>query len=70
MAVGDSADLVTAYVTVPDLEVTADPQRYTRVSHHEYLYESLDSDFSSVVTVDDFGLVVNYPGLFERRDSF
>ena len=46
MEVGDSVDIVTAYVTVPDLEVTADPQRYTRVSQHDYLYESLDSDFN------------------------
>ena len=40
MAVGDSVDIVTAYITVPDLEVTADPQRYTRLSSNEYLYES------------------------------
>ncbi len=69
MEIGDSVDIVTAYVTVPDLEVTADPQRYTRLSHHDYLYESRDSDFRSVVSVDDFGLVTSYPGLFERRDG-
>ncbi len=67
MAIGESASIVTAYVSVPALKVTSDPQRYTRVSRNEYLYESLDSDFRSVVTVDDFGLVMSYPGLFERR---
>ena len=64
-----SADIVTAYVTLPDLQVTAqvtaDPQRYTPLSPTEYLYESRNSDFSRVVSVDEVGLVTSYPGLFE-----
>jgi hypothetical protein len=45
---------------------TFDPQRYTRLADHEYRYESRDSDFERVVTVDEHGLVVTYPGLFAR----
>ena len=64
--VGESADIVTAYIRIPELEVTPDPQRYTRISENEYLYESRDSDFRRSLTVDGDGLVVEYPGLFTR----
>lgn len=66
LAVGEHRDIVTAYVAVPDLTVVTDPQRYTRIGAHAWLYESRDTDFRRVVTVDDAGLVVSYPGLFER----
>lgn len=64
--VGESADIVTVYIRIPELEVTPDPQRYTRISENEYLYESRDSDFRRSLTVDADGLVVEYPGLFTR----
>jgi uncharacterized protein len=62
----DEADLEMAYVSFPDLEVFADPQRYTRLDEETYLYESLDSDFTAELTVDARGIVTDYPGLFER----
>jgi hypothetical protein len=66
LAVGDSAEIVTAYVDVPSLDVTLDPQRYTRLSEQVYRYESLDSDFTRDVEVDPDGFVLTYPGLFAR----
>jgi len=66
LGVDDEADLVAAYVSFPDLEITADPQRYTRLDEDLYLYESLDTDFEAEITVDPAGFVVEYPGLFER----
>ncbi|AIT61235.1 MULTISPECIES: putative glycolipid-binding domain-containing protein [Actinomycetes] len=68
LAVGESADITTAYIRVPELEVTTDPQRYTRTGENEYLYESRDSDFRRSITVDGDGLVIEYPGLFIRGD--
>lgn len=65
LAVGASAEIVTAYVT-PGLTVAPDPQRYTRLADDRYLYESLDSDFRAEITVDADGFVVDYPGLFVR----
>ncbi len=53
LAIGESADITTAYVAVPELTVVADPQRYTRLARHDYLYESRDSDFRRVLTVDE-----------------
>ncbi len=69
LAVGVSADITTAYIRIPELDVVTDPQRYTRISQNEYLYESRDSDFRRTVTVDGEGLVIEYPGLFIREDT-
>lgn len=66
LAVGESADIVTVYVDHESFTVTTDPQRYTRLDTDRYLYESRDGDFRREITVDDDGLVVDYPGLFER----
>jgi len=66
LAIGEEGDVTAAYVSFPDLEVTVDEQRYSRLDEDVYLYESLDSDFSSEITVDVDGFVVDYPGLFER----
>ncbi|WP_205649332.1 putative glycolipid-binding domain-containing protein [Agromyces sp. LHK192] len=67
LPVGASADITTAYISVPELTVQPDPQRYTRTGEREYRYESLDSDFTRLITVDGEGIVVDYPGLFSRR---
>jgi hypothetical protein len=66
LPVGGTAEILTAYVSVPDLTVVADPQRYTRLTDLEYRYESRESDFERTISVDAHGLVVNYPGLFVR----
>jgi hypothetical protein len=66
LGIDDEADIVTAYISFPDLELLPDPQRYTRLDEDLYLYESLDSDFEAELTVDARGFVLEYPGLFER----
>lgn len=67
LEVGQGVDITTAYVSVPELTVVSDPQRYTRLSSNEYRYESLDSDFTRIISVDQHGLVLRYPGLFVRN---
>ncbi|MBI1259025.1 MAG: hypothetical protein GC204_16265 [Chloroflexi bacterium] len=68
--VGQSEVFKMVYIQVPDLTVSVDPQRYTCLAQSDhgatFRYESLDSDFSADITVDSDGLVLNYPGLFER----
>ena len=66
LGIGESADIVTAYIDVPALTVQSDPQRYTRLDERSYRYESRDSGFARDITVDDAGFVVDYPGLFRR----
>jgi hypothetical protein len=64
---GESAEILAVYVRVPDLAVTTDRQRYTRLGERCYRYDSVDTDFTREVEVDERGLVVNYPGLFRRE---
>jgi hypothetical protein len=66
LALGQSVEIVTAYIEIPSLRVTADHQRYTRVSPSTYRYEALDGTFIREVEVDDEGFVTEYPGLFTR----
>ena len=66
LEIGEHADFVMAWVDVPSLEVHPDPQRYTRLDASHYRFDSLDSDFTRDLEVDADGVVVTYPGLFER----
>ena len=66
LAVGESADIRVAWIAVPELTVHSDPQRYTRLGPNAYRFESLDGSFTREITVDDDGLVLEYPGLFRR----
>jgi hypothetical protein len=67
LGAGESADITVAYIDVPSLTLMADPQRYTCLEPmRRYRFESLDSDFTREIEVDEHGLVVNYPGLFRR----
>ena len=64
---GQSSEIVTVYVRLPELTLTTDPQRYTCLEpRRRYRYESLDSDFVREIEVDGHGFVVTYPGLFRR----
>ncbi|WP_207482132.1 putative glycolipid-binding domain-containing protein [Arenibaculum pallidiluteum] len=66
LAAGQSAEIVTAYVEFPGLDVFPDPQRYTRLSDRTYLYEAGDSDFRGVITVDEDGFMLDFEGMFSR----
>ncbi|HEY3210209.1 MAG TPA: putative glycolipid-binding domain-containing protein [Actinomycetota bacterium] len=66
LAVGDSAEVRAAWVRFPQLTVEPLHQRYTRLGSDRYLYESLASDFRAELEVDDLGLIVRYPGGWER----
>jgi len=66
LPVGGAAEIVVAYVSFPDLALFPHPQRYTNLGERRWLFESLDADFKREITVDEDGLVVSYPGLFER----
>ncbi|HEY7437906.1 MAG TPA: putative glycolipid-binding domain-containing protein [Acidimicrobiia bacterium] len=59
-------ELTAAWVSVPDLRVQPDGQRYTSVGENLIRYDALDGSFSATITVDDDGLVVDYPGIARR----
>jgi uncharacterized protein len=59
-------ELTAAWVSVPDLRVQPDGQRYTAVAPNQIRFEALDGSFSATITVDNDGLVVDYPGIAHR----
>jgi hypothetical protein len=65
LAVGESREVVAAWVRFPALDMRPLAQRYTRLGEHTYRYES-DTGFSAELTVDDLGLVISYPQGWER----
>lgn len=67
LAVGEQAAFRMAWVCGTDLTVRAQRQRYTRLAERLYRFESLDgSGFKAELPVDEDGLVLDYPGLFQR----
>lgn len=66
-------ELVTAWVSVPNLSVRPDGQRYSYLrggpDHHVVRYEATDGSFAADITVDREGLVIDYPGIARRLPS-
>lgn len=70
LAPDEAKEMTAVYVNLPQLEVTPARQRYRRLdSTHppkRFLYEGLGTGFIEEITVDEYGLVVNYPRFAER----
>ena len=67
---GRSAEITVLYLSVfPEVTVSAARQRYTRLLDGRYRYESMDSGFTVDLHVDSEGLVLDYPGIWERVPS-
>ena len=59
-------ELAMAWVSVPGLAVELDGQRYTSAGQNRVRYDALDGGFSAIITMDDDGLVADYPGVARR----
>ena len=66
LAVGESREMTAAWVRFPDLSVEPLAQRYTRLDERRVRYESRGGAFTADLEVDELGLVVSYPPLWER----
>jgi hypothetical protein len=64
LPIGSHAAVRAAWVRFPELTIEVLEQAYTRVSVDRYLYESGGGAFRRELTVDAFGCVVDYPGLW------
>lgn len=62
-----------AYIRLPDLVVEPAAQEYCRLgaarSPSQFRYRGLASGFTADLTVDDDGLVVEYPPIWRRRSG-
>jgi hypothetical protein len=63
--IGKSESVTATWIKFPNLEIQPLSQRYTRIAANIYRYES-DTGFSAEIVVDDLGLVITYPGGWER----
>jgi len=61
-----SEQIRVLYVDVLGRKMIPVQQKYTKLSSTDYKYENVPNDFESVISVDELGLVVKYPGLFKR----
>lgn len=67
MAVGERRPFRMAWIFAPELTVHPQPQAYTRLADRVYLFENLDgSGFRAKLPVDEDGIVLDYPNLFQR----
>ncbi len=58
------------YVDILNQEIKPVQQNYTRLSKFTYRYENVPNNFEAIITVDEQGLVINYPDLFERTGMY
>jgi hypothetical protein len=66
LAPGESGDLTAAWIRFPDLSVEPLAQRYTRLDERRLRYESRGGAFTAELEIDELGLPVHYPPLWER----
>jgi hypothetical protein len=66
LAEGETGEVEVIYFNLPDWKVEHVSQRYTRLGIRHYKYENLTSGFSTILEVDEYGLVIDYPGIWER----
>lgn len=69
LAVGQKQQVTAAWVRFPELTVQPLRQTYSRLSESSYRYESA-SGFSAEIVVDELGLIVSYPGGWERLAAY
>jgi hypothetical protein len=65
-----SAEISVAYVVVPSLDVVVSHQRYTCLESGpaggRYRFKDLDTGYMNELPVDADGLVIEYPGIWQR----
>ena len=64
LAVGEGVLVRAAWLRFPSLALEPFEQRYTRTGEMTYRFESGDGEFTRQLTVNDAGLVVDYPGFW------
>jgi len=64
LAVGQEAEVVSAWLTFPDFALIPLRQRYRRTSQERYDYSAPDLPFAGILTVDPEGFVLDYAGLW------
>lgn len=64
---GQNHEIKVVYFDLLEQRIRPVKQSYTRLSKTSYHYENVPNDFEADIRVDENGLVVYYPELFERE---
>ncbi|MGQ0639362.1 MAG: putative glycolipid-binding domain-containing protein [Gemmatimonadaceae bacterium] len=64
LAIGQSGDVSCAWLRFPEMSLERLHQTYHRTGASTYRYESAGGTFTRDLTVNDTGMVVDYPGLW------
>jgi hypothetical protein len=67
LPIGARATVTAAWVRFPELTVEVLEQAYARADSTHYQYESAGGAFRRELSVDAFGCVVDYPGLWRAE---
>lgn len=65
-AVNTAVDITVMYFDLLAWTIKPVPQRYAYQGLNKYFFESFDTGFTSTITVDDHGIVIDYPCLWRR----
>ncbi len=63
---GENNDIDVVYIDIPSFRISKASQHYLRIHKNTHHFTNADGDFTADIEVDDDGLVVHYPNLFER----
>jgi len=64
---GQEQEIDVIYCDLLELQIKRVRQKYTCLSNTEFHYENVPNDFEATITVDESGLVIDYPALFMRK---
>ena len=65
LAVGESAEIVNAWVPFPEFILRSSVQQYTRTGERQYRYEQPEIDFTADLDIDEHGFVRRYGDIWK-----
>lgn len=69
LAVGETAEVNTAWLRFPSFQLETLPQQYRRTDEDTYRYESAGGQFAAELKVNPSGFVIDYPKLWQAEAS-
>lgn len=69
LAVGEKSPVRAAWLSFPEFQLEPLDQVYERTGKRKYHYESDGGSFTTDLEVNDFGLIVNYPDLWQIEND-
>jgi len=67
LEIGESQAVSAAWLRFPSFKLERFDQTYTRLAENVFRYESAGGTFKRDLTVNEFGLVTEYPGLWTEE---